>query len=86
MTINVVGLPTKYPFIGLKRTCLAVEGVTSDLLIRGNRNHNKFGADDSSTSTRLIKGSSRVLICVISFEAESDIAGSNRDAFELDRT
>ena len=86
MTNNVIGLLTIDPFIGLKRTCLAVKGVTPDLLIRSVRNHNKLGADDSSTSTRLIKGSSRVFICAISFGAGSDIADSNRDAFELDRT
>ena len=86
MTINVVGLPTKYPFIGLKRTCVAVKRVTTDLLIQGDKNHNKLGADDSSTSTRLYLGSSRVLICAISFEAESARTDSNRDAFELDRT
>ena len=40
-----------------------------------------IGADDSITFTRLYLGSSRVLICVTSFEAESGIATSNRDAF-----
>ena len=86
MTNNVIGLLTIDPFIGLKRTCLAVKGVTPDLLIRSVRNHNKLGADDSSTSTRLYLGSSRVLICVTSFEAESVSTGFNRDACELNRT
>ena len=73
------------PPLAFKRTCV-VKRVTTDLLIQGDKNHNNLGADDSSTSTRLYLGSSRVLICAISFEAESGIAGSNRDAFELDRT
>ena len=45
-----------------------------------------IGADDSITFTRLYLGSSRVLICITSFEAESVSTGFNRDAFELNRT
>ena len=39
--INVVGLSTKYRSIGLKRTCVAVERVTMDLLIQAVKNYNE---------------------------------------------